>query len=125
MKLNGKEYPTPQLNTFKDIMEYEAKGVNILGLSDNSFWDSNKPITSIITAISFLTGLSLDVAADEFQAEVESGSNLSDLADRILSEVQKFQEGAENSGFLSEKKKPQPQDHKKKTTKKSTAKSTV
>lgn len=111
MNLNGKEYPVPVINKYSDLVKYEAKGIKIMAIAEASFYDPTNTATSVVSGISYFTGLSFEEALNEVDAHLEDGNSLDDLIESLLKDTEKMKENGAIEGFSKGVKTPQ--DHKK------------
>ncbi|WP_310604870.1 hypothetical protein [Anaerosporobacter sp.] len=112
MKLNGKEYKVPQINSYKDLVKLEAQGIKIMALSNGEFYDPENLATSIVKGFSYFTGLSFDAALDEVAEHIDNGGGLEAVLSDLTNDIESMKEYASNEGF-SKGAKIAPQDHKK------------
>lgn len=111
MILNGKEYKVPQIDSYKDLVKLEAKGVKILALSSREFYDPSSMATSVVRGISYFTGLSFEEALDEVTNHIDNGDSLETVLAGLMKDIDAMEEYGSKQGFSKGVKTPQ--DHKK------------
>lgn len=111
MILNGKEYPVPLIDSYKDLVKLEAQGRKLLALTSREFYEPTNIATSLVKGVSYFTGLSFEEALDEVSNHIDNGESLETVLDGLMKDIDAMEEYGSKQGFSKGVKTPQ--DHKK------------